>query len=131
MLVTKAKRKLLAELKQLKIRQKCIEKSIKWPVKLNDLEEDELEFIKVVEKLKSQNEKNSKNSANEAKKTALNCFREIHDFIETVSNQDEGFSESKPSDLLKIMADINLKLSENLFVCSKELASLKYQNDKC
>lgn len=131
MLVSKAKRKLLSELKQLKIRQKCIERSLKWPVKLNDLEDDELEFLKVVEKTKSENEKNVKIAANEAKATAENCFREIHMFIETVSNQEDDFSDSKPSSLLKVMAYINTQLSENLYVCSQELASLKYQNDQC
>lgn len=131
MLISKAKRKLLSELKQLKIRQKCIERSLKWPVKLNDLEDDELEFLKVVEKIKSENEKNVRVAANEAKTTAENCFREIHMFIETVSNQDEDFSDSKPSALLQVMAAINIQLSENLYVCSKELASLKYQNDQC
>lgn len=131
MLISKAKRKLLSELKQLKIRQKCIERSLKWPVKLNDLEDDELEFLKVVEKIKSENEKNVRVAANEAKTTAENCFREIHMFIETVSNQDDDFSDSKPSALLQVMAAINIQLSENLYVCSKELASLKYQNDQC
>lgn len=131
MLISKAKRKLLSELKQLKIRQKCIERNLKWPVKLNDLEDDELEFLKVVEKIKSENEKNVRVAANEAKTTAENCFREIHMFIETVSNQDDDFSDSKPSALLQVMAAINIQLSENLYVCSKELASLKYQNDQC
>lgn len=131
MLISKAKRKLLSELKQLKIRQKCIERSLKWPVKLNDLEDDELEFLKVVEKIKSENEKNVRVAANEAKTTAENCFREIHMFIETVSNQDDDFSDSKPSALLQVMAAINIQLSENIYVCSKELASLKYQNDQC
>lgn len=131
MLISKAKRKLLSELKQLKIRQKCIERSLKWPVKLNDLEDDELEFLKVVEKIKSENEKNVRVAANEAKTTAENFFREIHMFIETVSNQDDDFSDSKPSALLQVMAAINIQLSENLYVCSKELASLKYQNDQC
>lgn len=131
MLISKAKRKLLSELKQLKIRQKCIERSLKWPVKLNDLEDDELEFLKVVEKIKSENEKNVRVAANEAKTTTENCFREIHMFIETVSNQDDDFSDSKPSALLQVMAAINIQLSENLYVCSKELASLKYQNDQC
>lgn len=131
MLISKAKRKLLSELKQLKIRQKCIERSLKWPVKLNDLEDDELEFLKVVEKIKSENEKNVRVAANEAKTTAENCFREIHMFIETVSNQDDDFSDSKPSALLQVMAAINIQLSENLYVCSQELASLKYQNDQC
>lgn len=131
MLVSKAKRKLLSELKQLKIRQKCIERSLKWPVKLNDLEEDELEFLKVVEKLKSENEKNVKAAANEAKTSAENCFREIHMFIDTVSNQEDDFSDSKPSALLRVMADINIQLSRNLYVCSQELASLKYQNNQC
>jgi hypothetical protein len=130
MLHSKAKRKFLAELKQLKIRQKCIEKSLVWP-KLTDLEENELEFLKEVEKLKTANEKNSRMLANEAKSTALKCFQEIHTLIKTVSNLGDELPESRPSELLKVMADINVKLSENLYICNKELTSLKYQNDQC
>lgn len=132
MILSKAKRKFLTELKQLKVRQKCIERNIKWPIKLNNLEDDELEFLKIVEKLKSDNEKNVKFAANEAKTTVQNCFIEIHKFIETVSNHEEDMGDAKTSDLLKIMAEINAQLSENIYVCNKELASLKYQNDnKC
>lgn len=130
MLNSKAKRKFLAELKQLKIRQKCIEKSLIWP-KLTDLEENELEFLRDVEKLKTANDKNSRMLGNEAKTTVLKCFQEIHNLIKTVSNLGDELPESRPSELLKVMADINVKLSENLYICNKELTSLKYQSDQC
>jgi hypothetical protein len=124
---TKAKRKFLAELKQLKTRQRCLEKTITWPIKINDLEDDELEFLKAVEKMKTMNEKNFKVSQAEAKATVMECIKKVHNFQETISNCDEDLVASKPSELLKIMADINILLSENLYVCNKELTSLKYQ----
>lgn len=130
MLKTKEKRKLLAEIKQLKVRQKCIEKSMKLP-KLNDLEEDELEFLKEVEKLKAQNEKRLRQTEAEAKATIQESFGKIHKFIETVSNHNEKLGVTKPSDLLRTMSEINAQLTENLFISKKELASLKHQNEQC
>jgi hypothetical protein len=124
---TKAKRKLLSELKQLKIRQRCVEKTISWPIKLNDLEDDELEFLRAVEKIKTANEKNFQVSQTEAKATVMECLRKVHNLKETISSYDEDLIASRPSELLKTMADINILLSENLYVCSKELTSLKYQ----
>lgn len=127
---TKAKRKLLAEMRQLKIRQKCVEKSISWPIKIIDLEEvEELEFLKAVEIMKTNNEKQYKSSANEARLTVQECISKVHKFQQTISNYDEALIASRPSEMLKVIAEINILLSENLYVCSKELASLKYQSD--
>ncbi|KAG5673492.1 hypothetical protein PVAND_003536 [Polypedilum vanderplanki] len=127
--MSKAKRKILTELKQLKVRQKCAERNITWPIKLNDLEDDELEFLKAVEKMKTDNDKNFKNSLNEAKTSVQECLKKVHNFQNTIASYDEDVLASRPSDLLKIMAEINILLSENLYICSKELASLKYQNE--
>jgi hypothetical protein len=126
---TKAKRKLLTELRQLKIRQKCVEKSISWPIKISELEDDELDFLKAVEKMKTENEKNFKMSQSEAKSSVQECLRKVHSFQHTISCYDEDLIASRPSDLLKTMADINILLSENFYICTQELASLKYQID--
>lgn len=130
-MLSKEKQKLLAELKQLKIRQKCLEKSDTWAIKLNELEDDELIFLKSVEKTKTENEKNFKLSLEEAKSSVQECFKKVHDFQRTVSNYDADMLAAKPSELLKTMADINILLSEQLYLCNKEMASLKYQNDQC
>jgi hypothetical protein len=127
---TKAKRKFLAELKQLKIRQKCAEKTITWPIKLCDLEDDELEYLKVVEKMKADNDKRYKASLNEAKATVLECLRKVHKFQQTISNYDEELLASRPSELLAVMAEINILLSENLYMCTKEMTSLKFQSEQ-
>lgn len=126
-MLTKTKRKLLAELKQLKIRQKCVDKNVTWPIKLNELEDDELEFLKAVEKMKVDNDKNYKAGTNEAKALVKDCLNKVHQLQRTISNYDE--EAARPAELLKTMAEINILLSENLFICHKELASLKYQND--
>lgn len=128
---SKAKRKLLAELKQLKIRQKCLEKNVSWPIKLEELEDDELEFLKAVEKLKVENEKNHKIAMEDAKAAAKECITRVHQFQRTISNYDEVAISARPSELLKIMAEINILLSENLYICNKEMASLKYRIDQC
>lgn len=128
---TKAKRKLLAELKQLKIREKCIEKSMTWPIKLSELEDDELEFLKIVEKLKTENENNYRINVNEAKTIAKECLLRVHQLQNTISTYDEALLAARPSDLLKVMAEINILLSENLYICNKEIASLKFQNSQC
>lgn len=129
-MLSKAKRKLLAELRQLKIRQKCVEKNISWPIKLNELEDDELEFLKLVEKVKTDNEKNYKISMIDAKSSLKECFTRVHQFQRTISNYDEAEISTRPSELLKTMAEINILLSEHLYVCNKEMTSLKYQNDQ-
>lgn len=130
-MLSKTKRKLLAEFKQLKIRQKCVEKNVSWPIKLNELEDDELDFLKAVEKLKAENEKNYKSAKEEAKTTAKECITRVHQFQRTISNYDEEMISARPSELLKIMAEINILLSENLYICNKEMASLKYRIDQC
>lgn len=127
---SKAKRKFLAELKQLKVRQKCAEKAITWPIKLSDLEDDELEFLKAVEKMKADNEKRYKQSLNEARSTVHECLRKVHKFQQTISHYDEDYLASRPSALLKTMAEINILLSENLYVCTKEMTSLKFQSEQ-
>lgn len=130
-MLSNTKRKLLAELKQLKIRQRCLEKNITWPIKLNELEDDELEFLRSVEKTKTENEKNYKVNMNDAKTSVKECFERVRDFQKTVSNYDEAMLSARPSELLKTMAEINILLSENLYVCNKEMTSLKYRNDQC
>lgn len=130
-MLSKAKQKLLSELKQLKIRQKCVEKNITWPIKLNELEDDELEFLKSVEKLKVDNEKNYKLSMSEARSSLNECFTRVHQFQRTISNYDEAVIAGQPTELLRTMAEINILLSEHLYVCNKEMASLKYQNEQC
>lgn len=127
---TKAKRKFLSELKQLKIRQKCAEKTITWPIKLCDLEDDELEFLKAVEKMKADNERRYKSSLNEARATVHECLRKVHKFQQTISGYEEDLLASRPSELLKIMAEINILLSENLYICNKEMTSLKFQSEQ-
>lgn len=127
-MLSKVKRKLLADLKQLKIRQKCVEKGITWPIKLNELEDDELDFLKSVEKLKTENENIFMQSLNDAKSTVKDSFTRVHQFKATVSNLDEAVIAARPSDLLKTMADINILLSENLYICNKEITSLRFQN---
>lgn len=130
-MLSKTKRKLLAELKQLKIRQKCVEKNISWPIKLSELEDDELEFLRSIEKLKAENEINFKNIASDARSAAKECFTKVHQFKRTISNYDEAVIAARPSELLKTMADINVLLSENLYICNQEMTSLHYQNDQC
>lgn len=130
-MLSKTKRKLLAELKQLKIRQRCVEKNITWSIKLGELEDDELDFIKTVEKLKTENEKNYKLSLTEAESSARECFKKVHEFQRTISNYDEAVISARPSELLTTMAEINILLSEHLYVCNKEMASLKYRLDQC
>lgn len=127
---SKTKRKLLADLKQLKIRQKCVEKNISWPIKLNELEDDELEFLKSVEKMKSENEKNFKMTLNDAKVTSKECLTRVHQFQQAISSYDNAVIAARPSELLKTMAEINILLSENLFVCDQEMKSLRYRSDK-
>lgn len=128
-MLSKTKRKLLAELKQLKIRQKCVEKNIFWPIKLSELEDDELDFLKSVEKMKTENEKNHQKGMNDAKSTARECLTRVHKFQRTISHYDEATISARPSELLKTMAEINILLSENLYICNQEMASLKYRND--
>lgn len=130
-MLSKTKQKVLADLKQLKIRQKCVEKNITWPIKLNELEDDELEFLKSVEKVRTDNEKNYKISMIDAKTSIKECFTRVHQFQKTISNYDEAEISARPSELLKTMAEINILLSEHLYVCNKEMASLKYQNNQC
>ena len=129
-MTTKAKRKLLSELKQLKIRQKCIEKGITWPIKLSELEDEELAFLRAVEKLKTENDKNHQIGTEDAKAIARNCFSRVHQFQKVVLSCDENVVASRPTELLQKMAEINLLLSENLFICHKELSSLKYQSEQ-
>jgi hypothetical protein len=129
-MLSKAKRKLLADLKQLKIRQKCVERNIAWPIKLNELEDDELDFLRSVEKMKSENEKNYKISMNDAKSSSKECLTRVHQFQRTISSYDDAVIAAKPSELLKTMAEINILLSENLYICNKEMSSLKYRNDQ-
>lgn len=129
-MISKVKRKLLADLKQLKIRQKCVEKNIAWPIKLNELEDDELEFLKAVEKLKTENEKNYKISKTDAKSAGGECLMRVRQFQQTISNYDDAVIAARPSELLKTMAEINILLSENLYICNKEMTSLKYRNDQ-
>lgn len=124
---SKVKKKLLSELKQLKIRQKCVEKNITWPIKLNELEDDELEFLRAVEKMKSNNEKNHKVNVEETKALVKESLTKVHQFQQTISNCDDHIIAARPAELLKTMAEINILLSENLFISHKELASLKYQ----
>ncbi|CRK89225.1 CLUMA_CG002984, isoform A [Clunio marinus] len=126
---SKVKRKLLAELKQLKIRQKCVEKNITWSIKLKDVEDDELEFLKSVEKMKTQFEKNYKANVNDAKSTVKECLTKVHQFQKTIANYEEDLLAARPSELLKTMAEINVLLSENLYICNKEMASLKFQSE--
>lgn len=130
-MLSKTKRKLLTDLKQLKIRQKCIEKSITWPIKLSELEDDELDFLRAVEKLKAENERNYKISKDDAKSTARECLSKVHNFQRTISNYEDVEISARPSQLLKIMAEINILLSENIYICNKEMASLKYRMDQC
>jgi hypothetical protein len=129
-MISKTKRKLLADLKQLKIRQKCVEKNISWPIKLNELEDDELDFLKSVEKMKTENEKNIKISLNDAKSTGKECLTRVHQFQTTISNYDDAVIAARPSELLQTMAEINILLSENLFICNQEMNSLRYRSDR-
>jgi hypothetical protein len=130
-MLSKTKRKVLAELKQLKIRQKCVEKNISWPIKLSELEDDELDFLRSVERMKTENEKNYKLNINDAKSSAKDCLTKVHQFQRTIANYDEAVIAARPSELLKTMAEINILLSENLYICNKEMQSLKYRNDQC
>jgi hypothetical protein len=127
-MISKAKRRLLSDLKQLKIRQKCVEKNVTWPIKLNDLEDDELEFLKTVEMMKAEKDKEFKINFSETKSTVKECLSKIHELQRTVADCDEALLATRPSDLLKTMADINILLSENLFICDKEIKSLRHQN---
>lgn len=128
---SKVRKKILSELKQLKIRQKCVEKNLTWPIKLNELEDDELDFLKSFEKMKTEMEINFKITVTDAKAAARDCLSKVHQFQRTISNYDEATIAARPSELLKTMAEINILLSENLYICNKEMVSLKYQNDQC
>lgn len=128
---SKVKKKILTELKQLKIRQKCVEKNLTWPIKLNELEDDELDFLRSVEKMKAEMEVNFKVTVTDAKSAARDCFTKVHQFQRTISNYDDATIAARPAELLKVMAEINILLSENIYICNKEMASLKYQNEQC
>ncbi|CAO1381790.1 unnamed protein product [Diamesa tonsa] len=135
--MTKVKKKLLTELKQLKIRQRCIEKNIICSIKLEDLDDLELEFLKSVEKLKAENEKDYRIAGNESKTVVQECVLKVHQFQRNIlqfdvnlTNISPGSNNSSPrSNLLNIMAEINVLLSENLYICNQELSSLKFQNN--
>lgn len=135
--MTKIKKKLLTELKQLKIRQRCIEKNIICSIKLEDLDDLELEFLKSVEKLKVENEKDYQIAGIESKTIVQECVLKVHQFQRNIlqfdvnlTNISPGSNNSSPrSNLLNIMAEINILLSENLYICNQELSSLKFKNN--
>lgn len=135
--MTKIKKKLLTELKQLKVRQRCIEKNIICSIKLDDLDDLELEFLKSVEKLKVENEKDYRIAGIECKTIVQECVLKVHQFQRNIlqfdvnlTNISPGSNNSSPqSNILNIMAEINILLSENLYVCNKELSSLKFKNN--
>lgn len=134
--MTKIKKKLLTELKQLKLRQRCIEKSIIGSIKLNDLDDLELEFLKSVEKLKAENEKDYQIAGIESKTVVKECVLKVHQFQRNILQFDvnlinisPGSNSSPRSNLLNIMAEINILLSENLYICNQELSSLKFKNN--
>lgn len=131
----KIKKKLLTELKQLKIRQRCIEKNINCSIKLDnvfflELDDLELEFLKSVEKLKTKNEKEFQIAGIESKSIVQECILKVHQFQKNILHFEDNLTNnisSPRSNLLNIMAEINNLLSENLYIFNKELSSLKFK----
>lgn len=129
-MISKTRKKVLDELKQLKIRQRCIEKGISTLTKMDEFDEEEKKFYTSLDKLRSELETNQKQSEREAKATLRDLTSKIHKLKKTIMDRDDLVITTPSSDLLTAIAEINTITSENLFVCEKELESLKYQNDQ-
>lgn len=129
-MISKTRKKVLDELKQLKIRQRCIEKGINTLTKMDEFDEEEKKFYISLDKLRSELEANQKQSEREAKATLRDLTSKIHKLKKTIMDRDDLVITTPSSDLLTAIAEINTITSENLFVCEKELESLKYQNDQ-
>lgn len=126
-MISKARKKVLDELKQLKIRQRCIEKGVNSLVRLEEFEEDEKKFYNSLEKLRSEFENNHKQNERESKAIAREILSKIHKLKKTIVERDDLIVTTPSSDLLAAIADINTFVSENSFICEKEMESLKYQ----
>lgn len=131
-MISKTRKKILDELKQLKVRQKCIEKGTCPSVtaKMEELDEDEKKFCNSLDKLKIDYEKNQTIVTTEAKALAKEVLQKIHKFKRTIIEGDDTMMTTRSSDILDIIADINSIISENVFICDKEMSSLKFQLDK-
>lgn len=129
-MISKTRKKVLDELKQLKIRQRCIEKGINTLTKMDEFDEEEKKFYILLDKLRSELETNQKQSEREARATLRDLTSKIHKLKKTIMDRDDLVITTPSSDLLTVIAEINTITSENLFVCEKQLESLKYQNDQ-
>lgn len=129
-MISKTRKKVLDELKQLKIRQRCIEKGINTLTKMDEFDEEEKKFYILLDKLRSELETNQKQSEREARATLRDLTSKIHKLKKTIMDRDDLVITTPSSDLLTAIAEINTITSENLFVCEKQLESLKYQNDQ-
>lgn len=129
-MISKTRKKVLDELKQLKIRQRCIEKGINTLTKMDEFDEEEKKFYILLDKLRSELETNQKQSEREARVTLRDLTSKIHKLKKTIMDRDDLVITTPSSDLLTAIAEINTITSENLFVCEKQLESLQYQNDQ-
>jgi hypothetical protein len=129
-MISKTRKKVLDELKQLKIRQRCIEKGIKSLTKMDEFDEEEKKFYNSLDKLQVELETNHKQSEREAKVIFRELTSKIHKLKKTIMDRDDLVITTPSSDLLTAIAEINTIVSENTFLCEKELESLKYQIDQ-
>jgi hypothetical protein len=147
--MAKSKRALLDELKQLKVRQRCIERNIVLPspAKYKDLDNDELEAYKEVDRLKINTEKSFIVFQDECKMIVRDCMFRVKKFQNNIINFDKSNFDkisqisSEPiiiptsptnirSSFLNTMAELNILLSENLYIANKELTSLRYKIER-
>lgn len=130
-MISKTRKKLLDELKQLKIRQRCIEKGLSTLVKMDsEFDEEEKKFYNSLDKLRDELATNHKQSEREAKGVYRELTSKIHKLKKTIMDRDDLMITTPGSDLLTAIAEINTTVSENTFLCEKELESLKYQIDQ-
>lgn len=131
-MISKTRKKVLDELKQLKVRQKCIEKGISFSAttKMEELDDEEMKFCKALDKLKIDCDKNQMMIEKESKGIAREILTKIHRFKKTLIEGDDSLITTHSSDMLEIIAEINSLISENSYICEKEIESLKFQLEK-
>lgn len=119
---------------------------MEWPVKTSVSSSDvttkeELQLVKEIENLKNNSEKSCEEYEEECKLVAKESLRKVKKFqlnllnfeqnrfdqISTLSNESMPKEGNLRCNFLNMAAEINIALSENLYVCNKELTSLQYQ----
>lgn len=115
---------------------------MEWPVKLFDADKEELQLMKDIEHLKQNCEKSYIDYEDECKAVVKDSLHKVKKFQNNLLNFERNrFDQisslsiesipTNPNELrgtfLNMAAEINILLSENLYICNKELTSLKYQ----